>query len=144
MIFKEQPKDFNKKVDVVGCYLEHNSKFLLLHRQEHKSQGGKWGVVAGKVEQDEKLHDAMVREMEEETGVLIKKENLDYFTKVYVRYSDVDFIYHMFCAKLKILPDIKIGYDEHKDFKWASVQEALEMNLVDDLDECIKMLYYAV
>jgi len=39
MIWKEAPEDFNKKIDVVACYLEHNGKFVLLQRQPHKSSG---------------------------------------------------------------------------------------------------------
>jgi len=38
MIFKEAPADFKKEIDVVGCYVEHDGNFVLLHRQPHKTK----------------------------------------------------------------------------------------------------------
>ena len=57
MIFTEEPAGFNKKFDVVGCYLEHGGKFLLLHRVSSKPSGGMWGLPAGKVEKGETIKD---------------------------------------------------------------------------------------
>ena len=39
MIFKKKPEDFDKKIDVVGVFVEHEGQFILLHRQDHKPQG---------------------------------------------------------------------------------------------------------
>ena len=141
MIYKEPPVGFSPRFEVVSCYLEHGGKFLMLHRHENKSQGDKWGVVAGKMEPGEDATSAMVREIREETSLTIFAEQLEYFTKVYVHHGGYDFVYHMFRAKLDFRLEIKINNQEHAHFKWVSPQESLKLSLVDDLDECIKVFY---
>lgn len=53
---------------VVGCFLEYEGKFVLLHRHAHKPNGGTWGLPAGKVEPGESDTAAVLRELWEETG----------------------------------------------------------------------------
>lgn len=141
MIYEKAPTDFNPRFEIVSCYLENDGKFLLLHRHEHKSQANKWGVAAGKVEERETAGDAMVREIKEETGLDVPQNRLEYFTKVYVRHAGYDFVYHIFRTKLDVRPEIKINEHEHKDFQWVLPSDGLQMNLVDDLGECMKLFY---
>ncbi len=141
MIFKERPSDFSPRFEIASCYLEHDGKFVVLHRHENKSQGGKWGVVAGKLDAGESPKQAMVRELREETGIEITEGKLEYFTSLFVRYPDYDFVYHMFRTDLDALPVIKIEPYEHQAFVWVTPEASLKLNLVDDLDECIKMYY---
>jgi 8-oxo-dGTP pyrophosphatase MutT (NUDIX family) len=141
MISKEPPAGFNQKFEVVSCYLEHEGMFALLHRHDHKSQGGKWGVPAGKVEADEEITVAMKRELKEETGVEVMKENLEYFTKLYVRHGGYDFVYHIFRTEFSSRPGIQLSEKEHTSFRWVFPTEALTLDLVDDMDYCIKLFY---
>ncbi len=141
MIFKERPADFSPRFEIASCYLEHEGKFVMLHRHENKSQGGKWGVVAGKLDAGESPKQAMVRELREETGVEVAEEKLEYFTSLFVRHGGYDLVYHMFRTMLDTLPEIKIEPYEHQAFTWVTPEESLKINLVDDLDECIKMYY---
>ena len=66
MIYKERPKNFNPKFDVISCFVEYDGEILLLHRQDHKPEGNTWGVPAGKVDKGESLLEAMTREIQEE------------------------------------------------------------------------------
>jgi len=141
MIYKNVPKNFSPKFSVVSCYVEHNGKILLLHRHDHKSEGGKWGVPAGKIDQGENELAAMIREIKEETGQKISAEELEYLSKVYVKYPEYHFIYHMFRAKLDKKTDVTLSASEHKDYKWVAPQGALSLELVRDLDRCLKMFY---
>lgn len=141
MVHKTIPKNFNSRFEVVSCYVEHDGRILLLHRHNEKSQGGKWGVPAGKIYQGEESFEAMIRELLEETGLRVKPNQLDYLTKVFVNHGGYDFIYHMFRTKLEAEPPVTISSKEHQAFRWAIPQEALGMDLVDDLGECIKMFY---
>ncbi len=86
----------------------------------------------------------MEREMMQETGYEFQKELLSYFGKVFVRYDDYDFIYHIFSAKVHRRPYICINPGGHKNFAWASPVESLKMNLMQDLDACIKLFYRLV
>lgn len=135
------PENFNASFETVSCFCEYDGKFLLLHRQDHKSEGNKWGVPAGKIDAGENALKAMVREIKEETGFNIPSQQLIYFNKVYVRYPDYDFVYYMFHTILNQQQKVKINHKEHKNFKWVSPESALKMDLVLDLDKCVKLFY---
>jgi 8-oxo-dGTP diphosphatase len=141
MIYNNLPEEFNPKFEVVSCYLEHNGEILLLHRQDHKSEGNRWGVPAGKIDEGENEFQAMVREVQEETGHEISSDQLEYLAKVYVKYPDYDFVYYMFRARLNDRPEVVLSVGEHKDYRWLSPQAALNLDLVGDLDNCLKMSY---
>jgi len=83
----------------------------------------------------------MVREIQEETGFLFHSSQLSYFRKVYVKYPEYDFVYHIFHIKLDKNQEVIINHKEHKDFKWTSPENALNISLIQDLDACIKLFY---
>lgn len=142
IIFKTLPPQFNKKFEVVSSFCEHKGEILLLHRQDHKPEGNTWGVPAGKIDERETMAEAMVREMKEETGVTISPRDLVYFDNVFVKFPEYDFIYHMFFLSLPKKPHVTINNGEHKNFCWTSPKSALLMNLMRDLDACIKLFYH--
>ncbi len=139
MLYTEKPEIFNPKFDVVSCFVEYQNEILLLLRQDYKSEPNTYGVPAGKVEKDETINSAMIRELQQETNL----ENIDmqYYKKVYVKYPTYDFVYHMYHAILEKQPEIKINPEEHKKFIWKNPLEALKESLIQDLDTCIKMYY---
>lgn len=141
MIYKEKPENFNPKMEVVSCFLEHHNEFLLLHRQDHKSEGNKWGVPAGKIEKGESLKAGLMREVKEEVGIIILESQLNYWGKIYIRYPEYDFMYHMFSTQLSSRPVVWLNLEEHKDFAWVSPKDSLHMNLVLDEDNSIKLFY---
>jgi len=141
MIYLERPEQFNPRFEIVGCYFQHDGQFLLLRRHEHKSHGGKWGVVAGKIDPGEDMITAMAREALEETGHSLSPEDLAYFKSVFVNHGGYDLIYHMFATNFESKPAVTVNPDEHAEYRWVKPVEALEMNLIDDLDECIRMYY---
>jgi 8-oxo-dGTP pyrophosphatase MutT (NUDIX family) len=121
--------------------MEHEGEILLLHRHKSKSEGGRWGVPAGKREEGEEKAVAMLREIKEETGQDLTAEKLEYLTKVYVKYPEYHFVYYMFRAALPKRLKIKISKNEHTDYRWVSPHEAMTLNLVRELDRCISMFY---
>jgi 8-oxo-dGTP pyrophosphatase MutT (NUDIX family) len=140
MLYKTKPKDFSSSVDVVGCFCEHDGKLLLLLRQDSKSQGNRWALPAGKKEKSETLIKAMIREMGEETGRKVNPSELRYFRKVYVRFPEYDFYYHMFHTPWTD-ENVTTAIKEHKNHAWVTPQTALKMDLIQDLATCIKMFY---
>jgi len=141
MIFLEKPAGFSPKIEVVSCFIEVKGKILLLHRQNHRPQGNTWGVPAGKVEKGEELEGAIRRELLEEIGYSPLASSLSYFNKVFIKYPDFDFIYHMFRCALDAEPRIILAQEEHKDYAWKTPEQALKMNLIPDEDPCIRLLY---
>lgn len=61
------------------CYIENDNKILLLHRikKENDIHDGKWIGVGGKIEQGETPEECIVREVKEETGLIIKNPTLN-------------------------------------------------------------------
>jgi len=141
MLYQVKPKEFNPKFEVVSCFLESGGKILLLHRQDNKPQGNTWGVPAGKIDLNEDKIIAIVREIKEETSIIVKENDLIYFDNFFVSYLDFDFIYHIFHCKLENKPNVKINLDEHKAHLWEYPNQALNLPLIQDEDECIKRFY---
>lgn len=139
MLYKEKPENFTPKFEVVSCFIEYNKEILLLLRQDHKPEPNTYGMPAGKINQWEIAFEAMKREGKEETQINL--EDAEYFNKFYVRYPDYDFIYHIYSKKFVTKPDITINPNEHKSFTRKTPQEALKLDLIQDLDECIKLFY---
>ncbi|VVB74357.1 ADP-ribose pyrophosphatase [uncultured archaeon] len=141
MISLQKPADFNPVFEVVSCFVEKKGKIILLHRQDHAREGNTWGVPAGKLKDKETLTEGVLREIKEETGITLKEPNLKYFKKIYVKYPNYDFVYHIFQTKIKGKEEIKLNPEEHKNYKWITPKNALKMNLIEDEDACIKLFY---
>ena len=141
MIYFDKPENFNCKFEVSGCFLEKDGKFLLLLRHDSKPQGNTWGLPAGKLEKNENALDAIHREIEEEIGYKTNKDNIKFAKTVYVKYSDYDFVYHMYALKMIENHEIKLDFEAHKTFRWVTPKEALNLNLIQDLEECIKIFF---
>ena len=142
MIFKEKPEDFIPDMEVVGCVVECGGKIVLLHRQDHKLEGNKWDLPAGKVDKsDISVREAMVRELREETGIVVDEKVLILHDTFFVAHLGFKFFYHHFNLKLEKIPEIIIAEGEHKAFIWVTPEEALNMPLVMDEDYCLKHFY---
>lgn len=141
MIFKVAPPDFKKEIDVVGCYVQHDDAFLLLHRHAHKTNGNKWGLPAGKQDAGESPVEAMARELREETGLITPEDSFEYFDSVLVRNEGHDIQYHMFSLIFSERPAIQLSASEHQAFQWMTPQEALAADLIHDQDECIRLFF---
>jgi 8-oxo-dGTP diphosphatase len=141
MMSKDKPSNFNKRFDIVGCFIEYDGKFLLLRRHAHKASGDSWGLPAGKMDLGEERKQAVLREVEEETGLRLPEPQVGYYDSLYVRDGDFDIEWHMFSTKLDSLPEVQTNPHEHSEFVWVTAAEALQMNLIHDLPESIKLFY---
>lgn len=142
-VYLQPTPQFKPHVEIAAIYLEHNSKILLLHRQENKSQGNKWGIPGGKVHKGETPMEAVVREIKEETGFEISQQIVEMLTTVYIEYDEKDhFIYHMFRTQFQGDPGaVRIDFNEHKGFTWVTPDDSLKMDLLKDEDPCIRLIY---
>src|SRR3989344_7581127 len=83
MFFTQKPENFQKEMDVVGCYVNYNGKLLFLLRHPSKIEGDTWCVPGGKVDKGETLVSAAVRELQEESGIVAQENLLTHFQTVY-------------------------------------------------------------
>ena len=60
------------------CYVEQDGKYLMLHRVKKKNDlnEGKWIGVGGKFEEGESPEDCLLREVREETGLMLTEYRL--------------------------------------------------------------------
>ena len=141
MIYQKPPKNFKANVEVVSCFFEHNGEILLLKRALSRPQGGTWGIPAGKIEKGESLVEALKRELWEETGISLSAREPKYFEKFYVKYPDLNFVFHIFHFKTETRPEVKINPREHDAYVWRNPRGALKENLIPDFGQCIKVFY---
>ena len=102
-----------KPVDVVAALIWEKDKFLICQRPADKTRGLLWEFVGGKVEADETLQQALVRECAEELAVHIQVGDL--FMEVVHSYPDMLIRLSLFhCTIAEGFPQAL----EHHDMKW--------------------------
>jgi mutator protein MutT len=141
MLSLDRPEGFEPAVTVVGCYMEHEGRFVVLRRLPHKRAGDRWGLPAGKIEPGETPKQAMVREICEETGVVVEEGLLVPHESWYVEHPDRRFVFHTFSIALDQRPDVALHPDEHHEYRWVTPSEALELPLILDQEACIRTRY---
>lgn len=143
-IYLEKPENFNPKCAVVGCcFLHYQDKILLLHRQDFKPEGNRWGIPGGKLNPNEPLISAIIREVFEETGFRLDEEKIHYIGKLYIKVPNFDFEYHMvrYQEPIKNPGDVKINFKEHKGYTWVTPEDAVRMDLITDEDTCFEIIF---
>ena len=97
-------------------------KILLMKRVK----GQFWSHIAGKIEQAETASQAAVREIREETGIQVQQlYSADYLEQFYEASANVIElipVFAVYCAKDQAV----VLNDEHTEYGWFSLEEALE------------------
>ena len=146
MVYLERPPKFNPIFEVSAIHLTYQGKLLMLQRHDRPGnrEGGKWGVPAGKLNKDEIAIDAALRELFEETGIKLLPTDIEYRSTVFIKYPDIDYIYHLFVGGLTDFLPVTIT-KEHLDFKWIAISNILAgkitLPLIMDEDACLKLIY---
>ncbi len=109
-----------KHIEVVASIIDFNGKMLCVQRNISKFEyiSNKYEFPGGKVEKGETKEAALIREIQEELGMVIY--DLSHFLTVEHTYPDFKITMHTYKCKVDI-PDLKLS--EHVDFKWLSANE---------------------
>lgn len=100
----------NKRISTV-CFLVEENKILLANI-EYGANNRKWTGIGGFIEEGESPEDAVVREIQEETCIIVEKENL-----VRVLELDIDIRLIVFKAS-KWSGELKIKDKSLKELRW--------------------------
>lgn len=115
----------------VAAVVLFNEDVLLVRRGNEPSKG-KWGLPGGVVEIGEKVEDAVVREVEEETGISIQPVKLlDIFDSIVWDDAGRVQYHYVLCEYLcKVLAGEIHASSDVSDAKWVPLKdlESLEMN----------------
>ena len=141
-IFPRAPEDFEPTMHVASCYISCHGRFLLLESAPHKPFGGSFSAPGGKMEPLETPLAAVIRETYEETGLMLDPNQIEHHSTFYVRYPNLDFIYHVFILRLSDLPSqITLSSSEHISYVWASPKEVASLPLMPAAYECFQIVY---
>lgn len=137
-LFYTKPDDFVVQAEASGCYFWCNERLLLVKRNQSKSQGGTWGVPAGKLEANETALDAVIREIEEEIGVDIS-QGASYISTLYVRLPHLSYAFHMFYKQCDEFPEIALKLEENIQARWVTFDQAYSLPLVKAGKEALEL-----
>lgn len=129
---------------VVGCLLEYQGEFVILLRRAHKPQGNTWGLPSGKIEDGERDEDAVLRELEEETGYQATKSELEHIgTYDFERDGTMDNQYVLFRVTLDTPHLVRLEEHAHADHKWVTAEQCVAMpDLIPGLYRLMGLIGY--
>ena len=110
------------------CYLEKDSKYLMLHRnkKEVDINKGKWVGVGGKSENDETPEQCLKREVFEETGYILN--SYEFKGLVIFNYNEDEPLF-MYLYTSTDFSGIQKDECEEGELKWINKNEILNLNL---------------
>lgn len=107
-----------KITEVVAALIWKGDQFMICQRPAHKARGLLWEFVGGKVEPGETKEQALIRECQEELGVLLSVG--DVFEDVVHEYPDLTVHLTLFNATIAKGEPERL---EHNDIRWITPSE---------------------
>ena len=98
--------------------IRNHGKFLIMKRSEETSSSGFWTFPGGKIEEDEEKKEAVLRELNEETGL---KGEITESGKSYVSGGELGY-WRIFPFLVEVSEDPDLN-SEHSDFSWIKPSE---------------------
>ena len=134
----DELKKHPEKIDTVGIILYKDDKVLLQYRDPEIGEekgGGKWGLFGGHIEENEEILDGLIREVEEEIGILLNKEDIEYLGN----YPFIDEkTQHIFTSRINFeLSDIRLM--EGSGFVLIPLKDIKKLELAFNVNELIDM-----
>ena len=114
-----------ESINIACAIVRKNSTFLVLKRSESQRMPGIWEFPAGKVEDKERIEEALYRELKEETGLDPKGISL---LGIHERFDEdkrkviFSYIIDSFDGKVRLS-------DEHTEHKWLSAKEIVKAKI---------------
>ena len=125
-----------KIIEVVGAIIKDGDRYLVGQRAAHKSQGGLWEFMGGKIEPGETPEQALARECREELDLEIENEHI------------IDSVVHEYPEKTIRLTLIECTPRagsipcalEHQQIRWVTRDEMDALDFAPADNECLNMI----
>jgi 8-oxo-dGTP pyrophosphatase MutT (NUDIX family)/deoxyadenosine/deoxycytidine kinase len=138
MLYDEEQPARPAMFHAVGCICFCTGRVLFLQRTDEKSHPRHWGFPSGKIRDGESPIAAAIRELYEETRILVSAENLMHVGTYFVVHDNVSFKYTTFRCVFTVLPEVQINPSEHIRYSWLIPEGALNLELIPDADSCLQ------
>jgi dATP pyrophosphohydrolase len=123
------------------CKIEDMQAKYLLIRRCGKHLNGNWQMVSGRLEKGEKAWQATLREIKEETGLVPEKlYATDKVECFYEHQHNFINLVPVFFAIVATNSEVRLSPTEHDDFKWLTLNEAIEHLSFSNQKENIKFI----
>lgn len=109
--------EMNSLAQIAGCVLKKDDMYLLVQEKNPKVYG-KWNLPAGYVDADETPVQAAIREVQEETGLIVEAKK-EIFTE---QLLDAGREFHIFSADI-MSGELRPQPDEILDAQWFSMED---------------------
>lgn len=123
-------------VAIIAVRVFEDLQVLLIKRSKGPFKGY-WCFPGGHVEKNEKVVDAIARELKEETGLDVERGDLEFVTVADEIYPDKD-IHNVVLGFVSMVKGEVNLNSEALDYKWCSIDEILAMKLAFDQQKIVK------
>lgn len=136
--------------EVVGFVINQNGEILLQKRAPHKREKANlWEVCYGHVSSKEEPQTSMVRELDEEIGLKVKKEDLQFLRIEKIKEHNENktrfhyaFSYIFLIKTDKKITDYVLQEEEVSDIKYVKMEELRNMYILKDKNLALTNLQY--
>lgn len=106
-------------MEIVTIFIQNNNKEFLIQKRS-KQKNGKYGITSGHVNKMEKAEDAAIREIKEELGLDIKKDELNLFFTSKDNYAK----YNLYLLKKEFcINDLILQKEEVEYVIWCDIKK---------------------
>ena len=123
------------------CLIKGKKVLLVQRAHDDHWMPGRWSFAGGQIDEGENLESALVREVSEEVGLVVSKEDLHFLPAISYKLKHA-----LYCC-IKSSGTFKInanGVKEHEDGKWVEVSKIKDYDTVPDVkkvvDETFKVM----
>jgi len=109
---------------VVGCLIRCGNRYLVLQRAAGKTQAGKFGIPAGKIDFGETKEEALEREVFEETGFRLDTSAISLAEKIDHEFDETDQVtFFAYVTEVSEEFEPKLSPSEHTGWAWMSLSD---------------------
>ncbi len=126
---KGNPFSKNEYHLAMEAWILNSKAQLLIQRRSEKCEilPGIWAHTTGRMTAGENSLTGCVREIDEELGIKVKKEDIRFIRRI-IRDDDTNIIWDVYIIKKDInLADVKLQENEVSKVKWVSIEEIRKM-----------------